>query len=84
MVEVVSFITILICTPINSRLRNVKDKKIVMKLKLRVSLVMLVILIIMNTIGGGYRNYVVWSLVFILIEILIYLLCEYRRRLKKL
>ena len=77
-INVISFISILILTPVNSRIRNIHDSRI--RNKLRVSIVLLFIFLLESLISRRYRNYIVWSLVFILIEILLQVISRFRKR----
>lgn len=79
-INVISFISILILTPVNSRIRNIHDSRIRNKLKIRVSIVLLFIFLLESLISRRYRNYIVWSLVFILIEILLQVISRFRKR----
>lgn len=79
-INVISFISILILTPVNSRIRNIHDTRIRKKLKIRVSIVLLFIFLLESLIGKRYRYYIVWSLVFILIEILLQVISRFRRK----
>lgn len=79
-IDIIAFIVILIFTPINSNLRKIKDKEIKIKLKVRVSIVLLFVFISEILLRERYRNYIVWSLVFILIEILLQTIKILRKR----
>lgn len=79
-IDIVSFISILIFTPINSKIRNVNDNNIRKRLKIRVSIIMLVIFLAQYLISEKCRNYIVWSLVFILIEISLQVISRFRKR----
>lgn len=79
-IDIIAFIIIPIFTPINSNLRIIKDKEMKIKLKIRVIIVLLFVFISEILISERYRNYIVWSLVFILIEILLQTIKILRKR----
>lgn len=79
-IDVVAFISILTLTPINSKLRNIKEHRTRLLLKIRVSVVMIIIFCLEFIISEKYRNYIVCSLVFILVEILLQIIYRYRKR----
>lgn len=79
-IDAISVVTILIFTPVNSKIRSVNDGNVRNRLKIRVLIILLVNFLVQYLISEKYRKYIVWSLVFILIEILLLVISRFRER----
>lgn len=71
LLQILSFIIVLVHTPIESRLRHITDKKKIIQLKIKVT-ISFVLICMAEVIFVRYRNLIMWSLVLILVENLVY------------